>query len=201
MCPSGVNHKIHYQMFSNRFASKVAPVVSSIFALGGIILSVVLLVHSFSGGFDWREFLQAVLYLFCFVTLIAYSVSSSVKSPFAFRSVLVSYGIVLLVTGLLFPPLFPIRLKAIFLAFPVLLIMVLLSFDYFAGDVKTARIFLICAFIYETGLAFTSFFYSQNVLDGGTPEVLSLFIRPVILGSFTFCYLSRMRKRAAEIQN
>jgi len=178
-----------------RFANRFAAIASGILSLAGAVLAVILLVNSLAGGFDWYRFLPAVLYLLCFATLAIYAFGKKIKSKYTFPSVLAAYGLVVLITGIIFPPIYPQRFKLIFTILPILILVGLVGFNFFWKNIKLSRLFLTVAYVFELGMALLSLFGNPMLMEGDVVEQLSVFIRPVILSSVAVCYLTRMYEK------
>lgn len=185
-------------MIQMRFANKVAAIAAGILSVAGAVLAAILLANSIKGRFDWYRFIPAVLYLLCFATLVVYAFTKGIKSKYAFQSVLAAYGLVVLVTGLVFPPVYPQRFKILFIAFPVIILLGLVGFNFFWKNVKVSRLFLTVSFIFELVLAFLSIYGNPMLMEGDVVEQLAMFIRPVILSSVAVCYLTRMYEKIKE---
>lgn len=182
-------------MIKMRFANKMAAIASGILSFAGAVLAVILLINSIKGAFDWYRFIPAVLYLLCFFTLAVYAFTKGIKSKYAFQGVVAAYGLVVLMTGLVFPPVYPQRFKLIFIAMPVIILLGLVGFNFFWKHVKVSRLFLTVSFIFEMALALLSIYGNPMLMEGDIVEQLALFIRPVILGSVAVCYLTRMYEK------
>ena len=89
-------------MLKMKFANRMAAIASALLCVFGIIITLMLLVGAAKARpFDWYRFIPALLYILCFASLIAYSMVSLVPSKVAFPAVLATYGLVVLVTGII----------------------------------------------------------------------------------------------------
>lgn len=180
-------------MSQNRLANRTAVWMAAAFSVLGAVISIIMLVSSLKSGFDWYTFIPAVLYLLSFAALGTYAFSKGFKSSVTFRSVLVSYWLVVLMTGVVFPPVYPHGTKYIFLALSILILVGLVIFERKWADVKFARIMLTIAYVAELTASLAALF--GNSMERGFVAGASLFIRPVILSTMAVCYLSRMQAK------
>ena len=178
-----------------RFPSKTATVAANIFTVFGTVISLLLLEKSIVGGFDWYKFLPAVCYLISLGALAGYAFSKEMKSSTAFNSVLISYGLVLLVTGILFPPVFPHGTKPLFVAFSVIIIMGFFLLVKFWNSLKITGTLFAVFIILELISSFSALLGNPMMRNGSFIEKSSLFVRPVILGAFAICYLTRIYEK------
>ena len=182
-------------MSQSKLANKGAVCAACILAGFGAVISVILLVNSFKYGFDWYQFIPAVLYVLSFAALASYALSKGFKSVVTFRSVLVSYALVVLMTGVVFPPVYPHGTKYFFLALSILILVGLFAFDKKWADVKFAKIILTVTYVAELLASFASLFGNPMMVEGDFVSQTSLFIRPIIFSTLAVCYLSRMQAK------
>lgn len=182
-------------MTQMRFANKLAAIASGILSLAGAVLAVILLVNSLSPAFDWYRFVPAVLYILSFATLVAYAFTKGIKSKYAFQSVLGAYALVVLITGLVFPPVYPYGYKLMFYICPAIILLGLLCFNFYWKNVKLSRLFLTVAFVFEIVLALLAL-NPGPMVELSLVDKLALFIRPVILCAVAVCYLTRMYEKS-----
>lgn len=167
--------------------------MAAAFSVLGAVVSIIMLVSSLKSGFDWYTFIPAVLYLLSFAALGTYAFSKGFKSSITFRSVLISYWLVVLMTGVVFPPVYPHGTKYIFLALSILILVGLVIFERKWADVKLARIMLTIAYVAELAASLAALF--GNNMGSDFVARVSLFIRPIILSTIAVCYLSRMQAK------
>lgn len=179
-------------------SSKAVVAVTNLLAIAGAAFSAMLLVNSVKYGIDWYRFIPSVLYILCFIDLCIYSWSGIIKSPFAFRSVLLTYGLIEILTGIVFTPVFPKGTAWIFIALSVMIVIGLIGFNFAGTRLKPARVFLIFACLAEIASAIAAVTGNPMEMEGDTVAVLSTFIRPVIVLILTICYLSRMAEKARQ---
>ena len=182
---------------TNRFAIAGAAVLS----VFGFVISFIQLVDSLKYGFDFYRFGPAFLFIVCFLLLAAYAFSHGLKSVATFRSVLASYGLVVILTGIVWPPVYPHGTKIYFIAAAVLVVLGLFSFDRSWADVKKSRIFLTFAYIVELVSAYFALTGNPMAMEGNFVAQSTLFIRPIILSTIAVCYLARMYQKKLEAQS
>lgn len=183
-------------MKTKRLANKIVIAVAALLALGGTVISVLQLIESVKYTFDYYSFIPAVLYILCFVDLVIYASTGVLKSPIAFRAVLVAYGLVIITTGLVWPPVFPNGTKVIFMALSAFVLLGILGFNKFGLDVKKAKIFLALAFVAECAYTYGALTGDPMNMEDNTIAQLATFIRPIILSCLAVCYLARMNEKA-----
>lgn len=188
-------------MKTKKLANKIAIVVCCILAVIGAAISVLLLVNSVKYGFDWYRFIPAMLYVICFADLVAYACTGAIKSRPAFQSVLFSYALVVIVTGILFPPIYPQGTKVFFLICSALIVLGLIGFNFFWSNVKASRIFLTFAFVAECVAAYGALTGNPMAMEDNVVAQLAVFIRPIILTTLAVCYLTRMYEKSLEGKN
>lgn len=182
-------------MSNFRLASKTAVFGATILSLLGAVISVILLVNSLKNGFDWYQFIPATLYILSFASLGSYALSKGFRSSVTFRSVIISYGIVVLMTGVVFPPVYPQGTKYIFLAFSLLIIFGLVAVDRKWSDVRFSKMILTIIYAIELAASFSALFGNPMLMENDFVAQVSVFIRPIILSTFSVCYLSRMQAK------
>ncbi|MBQ0077707.1 MAG: hypothetical protein KBS55_03615 [Bacteroidales bacterium] len=185
-------------MKENRLASKIVIAAASVLAAGGAVLSVIQLVNSLRYGFDYYTFIPAVLYIICFADLAIYAFSGIIKSGTAFKFVLLSYAFVVIVTGLLMPPVFPQGTKFIFMALSALVVAGLAGFNFLWYKVVLSKVFLTFAYFAELAYAYGALTGNPMAMEGDIVAQLSVFIRPILLSTMAVCYLARMYEKAHE---
>lgn len=181
-----------------RFANKVAVAGSAFLAGAGTVLSFILLADSVRGTINWYDFPPAVLYIFCFATLGFYTFSKRISTITAFRCVLVSYGLVVAVTGIFLPPVYPHGTETVFLVLSVLILFSLVAFDRNARNLSLAKILLTIIYGAEVLGSFAHLFGDPMLTDGNLTAKLACFIRPVIISTLAVCYLVRMYEKSKE---
>lgn len=182
-------------MSQNKLASKTAVWGATALSILGAAVSVILLVSSFKYGFDWYQFIPAVLYILAFAALGSYALAKGFKSVVTFRSVLISYGFVVLMTGVVFPPVYPHGTKYIFLALSILILIGLVAFDRKWSDVKTSKIIITVAYAAEVAASLCAVIGNPMMMEGNFVAQVAAFIRPIILSTMAVCYLSRMQAK------
>lgn len=182
-------------MPQNRLANKAAVWAATALCVLGATVSVILLINSFRYGFDWYQFIPAVLYLLAFAALGSYALTKGFRSSITFPSVLFSYGLVILMTGVVFPPIYPHGTKYIFLALSVLILIGLAAFYMKWADVKTSKIILTLAYAAELAASIAALTGNPMMMEDNFTAQVAAFIRPIILSSLTVCYLSRMQAK------
>lgn len=185
-------------MKQKRLASKFAIAATWVFALFGVVISVLQLVSSVRYGIDWYRFIPSVLYLLCFADLVIYSSTGAIQSKYAFLAVLVNYGLVVLFTGVLFPPVFPHGTKFLFMALSIIIVLGLLGFNFMWSRPVASKVFLTFAYVAELAAAFAALSGNPMMLDGDFVAQASLFIRPIILSAMAVCFLTRMYEKKHE---
>lgn len=182
-------------MSQHKLASKAAVWAATALSILGAVISLILLVNSFKYGFDWYQFIPAVLYILAFAALGSYAMAKGLKSTITFPSVLLSYGTVVLMTGVVFPPLYPHGTKYIFLALSLLILIGLVAFNKKWADVKTSKIILTAAYVAETAASLSAVIGNPMTMEGNFVAQVAAFIRPIILSTLAVCYLSRMQAK------
>lgn len=184
-------------MKQKRLSNKLAIAVACVLATAGIVFSACALIDSLKQGIDWYRFIPAVLYVLCFVDLILYATTGVVGTKLSFDAILINYGLVVLFTGLLFPPVFPHGSKVFFLAISALVVVGLVGFRFCWRDVQRSKLFLIYAIAAELASAIAAIKGNPMALSGNAVAVISLFIRPVIICILILCYQTRMSEKKA----
>ena len=179
-----------------KIANKFVKAAAAVLALFGTVIAVILLVSSFTQGFDWYRFLPAVLYILCFVVLFLYAFTKGKSSPRTFQTVLLSYGLVVLVTGLIFPPVFPHGTKWLFFTLSALILLGLFLFNMKWADVKLSKVILTLTYIFEVAIAIAALRGNPMVMDEDFVARCAVWIRPIILGDIAVCYLGRMYEKS-----
>jgi hypothetical protein len=182
-----------------KFANRMAAIASALLCVFGIIITVMLLFGAAKARpFDWYRFIPALLYILCFAALLAYSMVSLVPSKVAFPAVLATYGLVVLVTGIIYPPIYPHGMKYLFVVLSALIILGLAAFNWTWADVKQARLMLTFAFAFELFASVTGLFVMLDypMAEYSFVDKAALFIRPIILGAVAVCYLTRMYEKS-----
>ena len=182
-------------MSQNRLANRTAVWMAAAFSVLGAVVSIIMLVSSLKSGFDWYTFIPAVLYLLSFAALGTYAFSKGFKSSITFRSVLISYWLVVLMTGVVFPPVYPHGTKYIFLALSILILIGLVAFDRKWSDVKTSKIIITVAYAAEVAASLCAVIGNPMMMEGNFVAQVAAFIRPIILSTMAVCYLSRMQAK------
>ena len=186
-------------MLKMKFANRLAAIAAALLCVFGIVIAVIQLVAAAkSQPFDWYRFIPAVLYLLCFAALIAYSMASLVPSKIAFPAVLATYGLVVLVTGIIYPPVYPHGMKYLFVVLAALIILGLAAFNWTWADVKQARLMLTFAYAFELFASVAGLFVMLDdpMAEYSVVDKAALFIRPIILGAVAVCYLTRMYEKS-----
>lgn len=182
-------------MSQSKLANKAAVWGATALSILGAVVTVILLINSFKYGFDWYQFIPAVLYLLAFAALGSYALAKGFKSAITFPAVLFSYGLVVLMTGVVFPPIYPHGTKYIFLALSVLILIGLVAFYLKWADVKTSKIILTIAYVAELAASIAAISGNPMMMEGNFVAQVAAFIRPIILSTLAVCYLSRMQAK------
>lgn len=185
-------------MKQKRLSSKLTIAIACVLATAGIVFSAFALIDSLKQGIDWYRFIPAALYVLCFVDLVLYATTGAVGTKASFDAILLNYGLVVIFTGLLFPPVFPHGSKVFFLAISALVVVGLIGFRFSWKDVRRSRLFLIYAITAELASAIAAIKGNPMALSGDTVAVISLFIRPVIICILILCYQARMAEKVAR---
>ena len=182
-------------MGKGKLLNRAATWAAQIFAFLGAMMAGLMIGRSLRYGLDWYQFLPGVLYGLCFIALAIYSYTKKISSSLAFRAVLISYSLVLLVSGIIWPPVYPFGTKLLFQILAGAIIIALFFFDRNWADVKKAKILFTAVYVFEFSAAMASLL-SNPMLSGDLIDSLSLFIRTIILSTFAVCYLTRMYEKS-----
>jgi len=186
-------------MMKMKFANRLAAIAASLLCVFGMVIAVLLLIEAVkSDPFDWYRFIPAVLYILCFLAIVGYAMDSLIPSKIMFNSVLLTYGLVVLFTGIIYPPVYPHGMKTLFIVLSALIIVGLGMFTWIWKEVKKAKIILTFAYVFELFAAIAGLVVmTGNPMAGTytTIDRLALFIRPILLSSIAVCYLVRVYEK------
>lgn len=183
-----------------KIANKFAIISAGALCVFGAVIAVLQLINSLKYGFDLYRFGPAVLFILSFALLAAYALSVGLKSAQTFQAVMAAYGLVVIVNGLIFPPVYPHGTKIIFMIADVLVVLGLLSFNSFWSNVKLSKVFLTVAWAVELTAAFMALNGNPMALEDDFVARAALFIRPIIISTIAVCYLARMYQKKKEVE-
>lgn len=182
---------------SFRFKNTAILIIILVTGLLGFLFSLQNLISLFKGDFYWLILVGDALFLLAFSLVFVYGLKFTNSSKYFFNSVILTDALIILLTGVLFPyESASVAISKIIQLLSLSAYGALIIFLFSWENVRNGRLLFLFVCAMETAIAVYSTITAVDLGYDSFFEVVMLWLRPVLAGAVTLCYLTRMKEKA-----